>query len=115
MDSHHVRQDVDPGRKHAIQALRAARKASIARTTETVKRQRREIQAILAFLEKSPATVPEIAAATGLLSADVLWYVAAFKKYGRVAEAEKDEGYYRYRSIEAANTSKTGAAEGEPK
>lgn len=93
MDSQHVQQRPDPERKQALQALRASRKASIARATETVKRQRRETQAILAFLGKAPATVPEFAAATGMPSAEVLWYVAALKKYGRVAEAEKNEGY----------------------
>ncbi len=102
--------DVGLERKSALQALRSARKASIARATETVKRQRKEIQAILGVLEKSPATVPEVAAAIGLPSEVVLWYVAALKKYGKVAEAEKDEGYFRYRSI---GTTSEPVAEGE--
>ncbi len=100
MDLNNNRQtNVGPERKNALQALRNARKASIGRVTETVKRQRKEIQAILTLLEASPVTVPEVAAATGIPSALVLWYVAALKKYGKVVEVEKDEGYFRYRSI----------------
>lgn len=115
MDPQPVEKKFDVKRKQALQALRTTRKASIACATETVKRQRKEIQAILSFLGTSPATVPEIAAATGMPSAEVLWYVAALKKYGRIAEAEKEEGYYRYRSIDVPDASKTGAAEGEAK
>uniref|UniRef100_A0A7C4W124 Winged helix-turn-helix domain-containing protein n=1 Tax=Desulfatirhabdium butyrativorans TaxID=340467 RepID=A0A7C4W124_9BACT len=111
MDSKSDRQmNVGLERNTALKALRSARKTSIALATETVKRQRREIQAILGVLEKSSATVPEVSAATGIPSALVLWYVAALKKYGKVAEAEKEEGYFRYRSIALA---KESVAEGE--
>jgi hypothetical protein len=37
-----------------------------------------------------------VAAATGMATDRVLWYVAAMKKYGQIAETEKDDGYYRY-------------------
>jgi biotin operon repressor len=45
-------------------------------------------------------TVPEISGATGIPSADVLWYVAALKKYGFVVEVSKDGGYFRYQMAE---------------
>jgi predicted transcriptional regulator len=37
---------------------------------------------------------PTIAAATGVSTAEILWYVAALKKYGEIKEAEKDGGYF---------------------
>ena len=45
--------------------------------------------------------VPEIAAATGLDPASVLWYLASLKKYGEVAEGAADGSYFRYRLVES--------------
>ena len=62
-----------------------------------MKQQKKDIQAIKQQLRIDIGTVPEISDATGIPSSDVLWYVAALKKYGEVVEAEEDAGYFQYR------------------
>ena len=47
-------------------------------------------------LAAGPATVPALAAATGLASSDVLWHVAAMRKYGALVEAGIDGDYCTY-------------------
>jgi hypothetical protein len=83
-------------RKKALKQLKAARKEQIAAGTLRMKEQRRAVKAIKAQLEGAELTVPEIAAATGLPSSEVLWYVATMKKYGEILEGPKDGSYYRY-------------------
>ena len=58
--------------------------------------QRKEIKAIREQLNEKGATVPEIAGATGIPSAEVMWYLATLKRYGLIVEGEKDGGYFRY-------------------
>jgi len=84
-----------------LKALRRARKDRIVRVTDLVKEQKKSIKAIRAELKNEASTVPELATATGMAADMVLWYVAAMKKYGQVAEVEKEDGYYRY-SLTAA-------------
>jgi hypothetical protein len=69
-----------------------------------VKRQRKtqlaqDRNAIVAVLEKGPATVPEIAVATTLSKRQVLWYLAGMRKYGQVADGEADGDYPRYTTV----------------
>ena len=45
------------------------------------------------------ATVPEIAAACDLPSAQVLWHIAAMRKYGQLAEDVQDGDYFNYRLL----------------
>jgi hypothetical protein len=80
-----------------LTSLREAREELIKKATARMKEQRRQIRAIREQLAGGPRTVPEIAAATGLGSAEVLWFVAALKKYGEVLEDAKDGSYFRYR------------------
>ncbi len=89
----------EPQQKEAMQKLRQARKLTIEAATARMKEQRQAIAAIKAELQKGDRTVPEIAAATGINSASVLWYLATLKKYGEVAEAEQDGSYFRYRLV----------------
>jgi len=83
--------------KEALKKLKAARKGQIAAATSRMKEQRRAVKAIKAILEGAELTVPEMAAATGLPVAEVLWYVASLKKYGEILEGPKAGSYYRYR------------------
>jgi predicted Rossmann fold nucleotide-binding protein DprA/Smf involved in DNA uptake len=57
---------------------------------------------ILAVLGDGPLTVPEIAAAIGKPTHEVMTWVMGLRKYGWVAEDKEvtDEGYYRYRVAE---------------
>lgn len=79
-----------------MKALRRACKERIDRVSARVREQKKSLKAIRAQLENTACTVPEVAAATGMATDRVLWYVAAMKKYGQIAETEKDDGYYRY-------------------
>ena len=86
-----------PPQKEALQKLRQARKPTIAAATARMKAQKKAIAAIKAELQQGDYTVPELAAATGLPSDVVLWYLASMKKYGEVAEGLQEGSYFRYR------------------
>lgn len=53
---------------------------------------------ILEALESGPLTVPEIAAAIGRPSHEVVFWVMGMRKYGHVTEIKEptDEGFYLY-------------------
>ncbi|RPH47182.1 MAG: winged helix-turn-helix domain-containing protein [Desulfobacteraceae bacterium] len=99
-------EDDTPKRQKAddLKALRRARKETIDRVSGRVKEQKKSLKAIRTKLENATCTVPELAAATGMAADMVLWYVAAMKKYGQIAEVEKEDGYYRYSLTAAAET-----------
>ena len=80
----------------ALKKLRAARRDLIEKASARVKAQRRAVKAIREHLARGSGTVPEIARATGMPTGEVLWFLAALKKYGLVVEAEKDGSYFRY-------------------
>ncbi len=88
--------------REALKKLREARKPAIAATTARMKEQKKAMEAIKGELQKGEGTVPEIAAATGLDAALVLWYLATMKKYGQVAEGKADGSYFRYRLVEGS-------------
>jgi len=83
-------------KKAAMKKLRADRKEWVVKATGRVKVQKKALKAIKGHLEKGAATVPEVAGATEMPTDEVLWYMAALKKYGQIVEAEKDGGYFRY-------------------
>ena len=83
-------------KKEAMKKLRESRKDIIKATSARVKENRKAVRAIKEQLRDEARTVPEIAEATGLASAEVLWFVATLKKYGEVVEGDKDGGYFRY-------------------
>ena len=91
--------------KAALKELRAVRREQIQKTAARVKVQKRALEAIRAHLEKGPATVPEVAAAAGMPTDQVLWYLAALKKYGEIVEAQKYGDYFRYALPEKAGAS----------
>lgn len=87
---------VDSEQKAALKKLRRQRKEIVAAAAYRLKAQNATIRRIKAHLAQNAATVPQIAAATGMQTDRVLWYVAALKKYGEIVEAEKDGAYFRY-------------------
>jgi hypothetical protein len=89
-------------RKEALKKLKESRKEQIAAATARMKKQRKAVKAIKEHLAGVELTVPEIAAATGLPTSEVLWYVASLKKYGEILEGPKAGDYYRYRLGEVA-------------
>jgi predicted Rossmann fold nucleotide-binding protein DprA/Smf involved in DNA uptake len=82
--------------KEAMKELRKARSETVRAATRRMKEQRKVVKAIKEQLSDHPGTVPEIAQTTELSTSDVLWYLAALKKYGEIVEAEKDGSYFRY-------------------
>ena len=91
------------GRREALKKLRMVRKEKIAAASARLKEQQKAIRAIKEALKQgSGETVPRLAEALGMPSAEVFWYIAALKKYGHVAEGEQDGGYYRYVWVETA-------------
>ena len=83
-------------KKEAMKKLRESRKPIIKATSARVKENRKAVKAIKEQLQDEARTVPEIAEATGLASAEVLWFIATLKKYGEILEGDKDGGYFRY-------------------
>jgi predicted Rossmann fold nucleotide-binding protein DprA/Smf involved in DNA uptake len=86
--------------KEAMKKLRQARKTKIKAAKAKMKEHRKTIKAIKEQLEDSPQTVPEIAGATGIEPSQVLWFLAALKKYGQIIEGEKDGSYFQFRLAE---------------
>lgn len=82
--------------KDALRQLRETRKPWIDRAKETIKAQAAMIKVIRAQIEDGPKSVPQIAAAAGLETAQVLLYVSGLRKYGAVVEGPKDGDYYTY-------------------
>ena len=91
-------------KKEAMKKLRESRKHIIKATSARVKENRKTIKAIREQLQAEARTVPEIAAATGLASSEVLWFIATLKKYGEILEGDKDGGYFRYNLADRARS-----------
>jgi predicted transcriptional regulator len=83
-------------RNELLRGLREARKQSIEALSNKLKEQKKTIKRIKEQLGEGSKTVPEVASALGLSSSEIMWYVAALKKYGEVAEGEKEGCYFRY-------------------
>jgi hypothetical protein len=76
----------------------------------TLNRDRREIirqeplmrGRILQVLQAGPQTVPEIAAAIGYPTHEVMYWVMGMRKYGQVAPLADttDEGFYQYQAVD---------------
>jgi hypothetical protein len=86
--------------KDALKQLRQERKVFIERARKAVKAQNKIIKDIKAQLAGEGATVPAIARALKMKTADVLLYVSALRKYGEVVEGPKDGDYFKYRMAE---------------
>ncbi|MBW1781165.1 MAG: winged helix-turn-helix domain-containing protein [Deltaproteobacteria bacterium] len=87
-------------RKEAMKNLRKVRKATIKAAAARVKEQNQAVKAIKEQLKESPGTVPEIAEGAGMVSSEVMWYIATLKKYGQVLESDQDGSYFRYQLAE---------------
>jgi predicted transcriptional regulator len=83
-----------------LKGLRESHAASFSKTQEMLKSQKQTQQAITKSLKEQPRTVPAIASLAGLPSKDVLWWLAAMKKYGLVAEEGMDGDYPIYKLVE---------------
>ncbi len=83
--------------KEALKALRQERAEYVKAAKERIKRQNQDMKKIKEQLAAGgPQTVPELAQATGLDSAAVLWYLTAMRKYGQAVEGDKKGDYFQY-------------------
>ncbi len=74
-------------RGELLKKLRAEHAASVERAQALFKEQKAMQQSICQLIRETPKTVPEISKEIGKPAHEVLWFVAALKKYGIVVEA----------------------------
>jgi predicted transcriptional regulator len=91
-----------PSRGEILKGLREKHAATVERTQVLFREQRTMQQSICQFIRDTPKTVPEIAAEIGKPSHEVLWFVAALKKYGIVVEAGMCGDYPLYQRAKEA-------------
>ena len=82
--------------KETLQALREERKWYIERARKSIKTNNKILKAIREEIAQEPRTVPQIAQALAMDTADVLLFVSALKKYGELIEGPKDGDYFKY-------------------
>ena len=87
-------------RGEMLKALRAQHAASVERTQALFREQKQLQQAICQFIRATPKTVPDIAAELGKPAHEILWFVAALRKYGIVVEAGMCGDYPLYQRAE---------------
>lgn len=85
-----------PTRGEIFKRLRETHAASLERTQALLREQRRMQQAICRSIGDTPKTVPEIASDIGKSTHEVLWFVAALRKYGILIEAGMRGDYPLY-------------------
>ncbi len=86
--------------KDTLKRLRAERAGILETATQQNKQRAAARRKIRAELAKGPATVPTLAGACGLTAREVLWHVAAMRKYGELAEDAQDGEYFTYRLVQ---------------
>jgi predicted transcriptional regulator len=91
--------DRKAGNREALKALREQRPTETEAAQARLKEQTKIEREITRVLKESPKTVPALAEATGLPTQTVFWHLVALKKYGKVAEAEQEGDYFRYRLV----------------
>lgn len=85
--------------RETLKLLRAERAATVATATETNKHRQATRKSIRGALAQGPATVPIVAAACELPTSEVLWHIAAMRKYGELAEDAQEGDYFTYRLV----------------
>ena len=83
--------------KAALKQLRQERAAFIETAKAKIKSQNKVLRAIEARIKTEAKTIPEIASSMDMPTSLVLQYVSTMRKYGQVAEDEKDGDYFRYK------------------
>jgi len=76
--------------------LREERGATVDAAVSRNKARQAARKKVRAAMTSGAATVPAIAAASGLPSGDVLWHVAAMRKYGSLVETGQEGDYPTY-------------------
>lgn len=87
-------------RGEVLKKLRAEHAETVETTQALLKEQKQIQRDICQFIRDTPKSVPEVAEEIGLPASEVLWYMAAYKKYGIVVEDGMCEDYPLYRKAE---------------
>jgi predicted Rossmann fold nucleotide-binding protein DprA/Smf involved in DNA uptake len=88
-----------PSRAELLKQLRQAHQQTVERTQALYKEQRQMQNTICQLIGTEPKTVPQIATAIGKPAHQVLWFIAAMKKYGIVAETGMCGDYPLYQRV----------------
>lgn len=98
--------------KVTLKKLRDERGGAVDEAIRRNKQTQAARKQVRAALAAGPSTVPALAAAAGLPTKDVMWHVAAMRKYGALAETGMDGDYCIY-TLVAATEAKAKAEAGE--
>ncbi len=91
--------DLKARNREALKSLREQRSAQTEAVQTRLKQQMKVEKELTRVLREGPKTVPALADATGLSTQTVFWHLMAFKKYGKVVEADQDGDYFQYRLV----------------
>jgi hypothetical protein len=94
-------EEVKQAKKAALKKLREDRRQTIEDAARRMKEQKKAFDTIRQQLKGGDLTVPELAEGAGMNTSEAMWIVATLKKYGEIAEGEKDGGYFRYKLLGA--------------
>lgn len=89
-------------RTELLKRLRDQHRATVERTQDLLKEQKRVQQAICKSARERPKSVPEIAEDIGMPASEVLWYITSFKKYGLLIESGMCGDYPLYQRAQEA-------------
>lgn len=89
-------------RSQLLKQIREEHKETVERTQAQLKEQKDIRRQLSQVLQNGPKTIPEIAAATGIPTHEVLWHVTAMKKYDLAAEAGMSGEYVSYQLVKEA-------------
>jgi len=84
-------------RSETLKHLREAHAATVERTQALLREQKQIQKEISQAIRDNPETVPEVTAVIGKPAHEVLWHLAALKKYGIVVEAGMRGDYVLYK------------------
>lgn len=91
-------------RVEILKNLRMEHQETVSETQALLRAQKQIQQQICQVIRDTAHTVPEVAAATGLPSSDVLWHLTCMKKYGQVVETGMCGDYYLYQKAQEINS-----------
>jgi diphthamide synthase (EF-2-diphthine--ammonia ligase) len=83
-------------RSELLVELRKSHRDRVKEAQTQLKEQQKVRKILKGAIHGEPKTVPQLSEATGIPAHEVLWHVAAMKKYGDIAEAGMDEDYEYY-------------------
>lgn len=91
-------------RTEMLVEMRKEHRDTVQKAQELLKAQQSTRKTLERALTGGPHSVPQLAQAVNMPAHEVLWHIAAMKKYGIVVEAGTDESgdYYLYRLTKEA-------------